>query len=268
MPEVKMPEHVRLLIAWIRLIIARGAFGDDKSHMSLLPYDLMFSRIEQICTYAFAEPNEYIRILIEVNEPYHFRIIIQENERFSKDRYIILAAVRWDGCVLEYASPELRGDPEVVLAAVKHAGYALKFASPELRGDRRVVMEAVRQDGYALEYASQELRGDLEIVQVAIKHSNGYALEYADEKLRGDRDIVLDAVHLNGYAFKYADEKLRGDRAIFLAAVRWDGCVLEYASSELRGDRDIVLEALKHSHGYALQYATEELLTQLKKERY
>ena len=132
-PEVEMPEHVRLLIAWIRLIIARGAFGDDKSHMSLLPYDLMFSRIEQICTYAFAEPNEYIRILIEVNEPYHFRIIIQENERFSKDRYIILAAVRWDGCVLEYASSELRGDRDIVLEALKHShGYALQYATEEL----------------------------------------------------------------------------------------------------------------------------------------
>ena len=159
MPEVKMPEHVRLLIAWIRLIIARGAFNDDKSHMSLLPYDLMFSRIEQICTLALAEPNEYIRLLMA---PYFSREPMFENTRYTSDRFIILAAVQENGGTLYYASEELCGDREIVLAAVQQDGWALEYVSEELRGDREIVLEAVQKYEYALCYASPELREQLE----------------------------------------------------------------------------------------------------------
>ena len=37
------------------------------------------------------------------------------------------------------------------MEAVRQNGCALEFASEELKGDREVVMEAVKQDGRALE---------------------------------------------------------------------------------------------------------------------
>lgn len=280
MPEVDMPEHVRLLISWIRLIIATGAFGEDESKNSPMRFVDEWSLIEKICTHAFSEPNEYIRLLIA---PYYYRPIL-ENTRYTSDRFIVSAAVRYEfgyikyaseelrgdreivlaalrqeGRMLKYASLELRGDRDVVLAAVRRTGYALEFASPELRGDREIVLVVVHKDPEALNYASKELRGDREIIMMALKHSYGcHLLEYVSDDMRKDRDIVLYAVQKNGDSFKYAHEELHKDRDIVLDTVHINGYALQYASEELRGDRDVVLTAVKQN-GYALQYASEEL---------
>ena len=48
----------------------------------------------------------------------------------------VLAAVRNNGYVLEFASKALRADPGVVLTAVKENGRALRHASEALRADR------------------------------------------------------------------------------------------------------------------------------------
>ena len=230
MPEVDIPEHVRLLIAWIRLIIARGAFVEDESKKSPMRLVDECSLIEQICTHAFAEPNEYIRILMDVNEHYH----LQENERFSKDRFIILAAVQRWGWSLYWASYELRGDREIILTAVKHDGMLLQGASKELRGDREIVLTVVQKYGYALQYSSRELRGDRDIVLAAVRQ-DGRALTRASEDLRDDKEIVLAAINTKyEYALEYASPKLRGDREVVLAAVRQNGWTLELASPELR----------------------------------
>ena len=45
-----------------------------------------------------------------------------------------------------------------MIAAVKHNGWVLEYASEALRADREVVMIAVNINGLALEYASDVLR--------------------------------------------------------------------------------------------------------------
>ena len=205
MPEVYIPEHVRLLIAWIRLIIATGAFVEDESKKSPMRLVDEWSLIEQICTLAFAEPNEYIRILMM---PWYCWKSLYKNTRYTGDRLIVLAAVRQNELTLIFASPELRGDRVIVMEAVRQNGWTLKFASPELRGDRAVVLAAVKTSGYVLKFASPELYGDREVVLAAVQN-NGLALKYASEKLRADHEVVLAAVQQDGDALKYASEELR-----------------------------------------------------------
>ena len=175
-----MPEHVRLLIAWIRLIIARGAFGEDESNKSPMRLVDECSLIEQISTHALAEPNEYIRILMK---PCYCWESLYKNTRYTGDRLIVLVVVQQFGSALEYASPELRGDREIVLTAVKQYGDALYYASEELRRDREIVLEAVRNDAISFRYASQKLRGDRDIALIAVQQ-RGYNLEFASEEVR------------------------------------------------------------------------------------
>lgn len=49
------------------------------------------------------------------------------------NREDVLRAVQENGCALQYASSELKGDREVVLAAFYEDRRALKYASDELR---------------------------------------------------------------------------------------------------------------------------------------
>ena len=50
-----------------------------------------------------------------------------------------MTAVSEHGYSLEYASEELRGDPEIVLKAMSQNGALLRFARDDLRGDREMV---------------------------------------------------------------------------------------------------------------------------------
>ena len=52
-----------------------------------------------------------------------------------------------EGCALEFATAELRGDHEIVLKAVSHRGEALQYATEELKSDRVIAMRAVTQKG-------------------------------------------------------------------------------------------------------------------------
>ena len=69
------------------------------------------------------------------------------------------------------APKELRNDRKIVLAAVKQNGFVQEYASPELRKDREIVPAVVTQKGLALKYASEELKNDRSIVLAAVKEN-------------------------------------------------------------------------------------------------
>ena len=73
--------------------------------------------------------------------------------------------------------------------AVAQSWRALQFASLELRADPEIVRMAVAQSWRALDYASEELlRADPEIVRMAIAQ-NAEALRAAPRLLRQDRGL-------------------------------------------------------------------------------
>ena len=78
-----------------------------------------------------------------------------------------MCAVKQDGCALEYASDELKGDKEVVIEAVRRNGEVLRFAAEHLKADKEVVIEAVKRSRRALRFASDELKSDGEVARLA-----------------------------------------------------------------------------------------------------
>jgi len=99
---------------------------------------------------------------------------------------------------LEYASDNLRNDPDIVKCAVAEAGLALQYASDELRNSTDIVKTAVDKDWRALQFASDRLRNDCDMVSHAIiqnrdafeRHWNWSALQFASDQLRKNPDIV------------------------------------------------------------------------------
>mmetsp|Transcript_22936 Transcript_22936/g.53678 ORF Transcript_22936/g.53678 Transcript_22936/m.53678 type:complete len:266 (-) Transcript_22936:75-872(-) len=148
---------------------------------------------------------------------------------------------------------------KIWFAAVCH-GYALRYAPDELRSDRTIVLGAVSRRGGALQHASAELRNDRSIVLAALSR-RGDALQYASEALRADRAIVLAAVSRDGDALRFASDALRSDRVVLLAAACNRGDALQHALPQVRGNRKMMQELVEASeHGFALQFASEELL--------
>ncbi|CAK0895920.1 unnamed protein product [Prorocentrum cordatum] len=151
------------------------------------------------------------------------------------DREVVLAAVRHDGCALEFAAEELRADREVVLAAVQKSGFALQFASEGLRADRGFLLAAVQQNGFALACASPELRADREVALTAV---DGAALEYVSEELLADPDVVAAAVLGSPAAAEHVPEGL-WSRHGFVLALAARG--VERAVREIHQNRDMAM---------------------------
>lgn len=189
---------------------------------------------------------------------------------------VVLAAMRHDVGLAQYASWDLAEDVAFMLAAAElvvasspvqrlRAGL-YKWAwreSDELRANPRFVHSVVLVSGLALAHAAEPLRADRAIVSAAVKQT-GYALQYAAEELRGDRELALLAVQDLPVALQYVSAELRADREFILFALQQPGergynpDVLQYASQDLRADREVVSLAV-HRCAMNLAAASEEL---------
>ncbi|CAJ1432363.1 unnamed protein product [Effrenium voratum] len=124
--------------------------------------------------------------------------------------------------------PRLSGEKMVVLRAVKQDGLVLRFASPELQDDEAICYAAVKQTWRALEFASARLQGKEELVDLALKQE-GLALQFACPELRSRPKLVMRAMTRNIAAFQFADPRLHKDtnfweeltRRFPTAWVRW-----------------------------------------------
>eukprot|EP00930_Biecheleria_cincta_P032806 TRINITY_DN22739_c0_g2_i1.p1 TRINITY_DN22739_c0_g2~~TRINITY_DN22739_c0_g2_i1.p1 ORF type:complete len:969 (+),score=261.09 TRINITY_DN22739_c0_g2_i1:116-3022(+) len=85
----------------------------------------------------------------------------------KNNKDVIMKAVAYDGQLLRYASPALRGDFEVVEAAVEKDGLAVEYASDELKNNYEIARAAVKQNGAALDLISEELQRDERLVEYA-----------------------------------------------------------------------------------------------------
>lgn len=157
-------------------------------------------------------------------------------------------------------SDSLRSDEEVVMAALKKDVKVLQYASEELKINRTFILEVVKQIGYdALRYASKDFRTDKEFILEGIKQYCYEVFEYNSEDFWNDREFVLDAIKYNSYVLRFIPEFLKSDKAFFLKIIELKGCrILRYASKSLRSDEEFMLEAVKLDP-YALEYASEIL---------
>lgn len=160
----------------------------------------------------------------------------------------------------QYASEELRSDPEFVLKMVSYKPRAFQYASEDLHDNRDLILQIVNDeyfDGYALNYISEELKNDYDIFIAAVQRVY-WTIEFASYELQMNHDIAMAAVKTDGDALSYLPSEIRANREIVMEAVRNDGCALYYASEELKNDRELVMEAVLQD-AYALRWASEEM---------
>eukprot|EP00927_Polykrikos_kofoidii_P078312 TRINITY_DN75153_c0_g1_i1.p1 TRINITY_DN75153_c0_g1~~TRINITY_DN75153_c0_g1_i1.p1 ORF type:complete len:438 (+),score=61.50 TRINITY_DN75153_c0_g1_i1:44-1357(+) len=200
---------------------------------------------------------------------------LQHAAEFHNDREVVLAAVARNGAALQYASEELRGDPEVARTALQSAvramqirerntvGYVFAFVTDALRADREFVVEFLRSDATLFDRLPIEMRADFGLAMLYVSsHDNPLCIELPDV-CWSNRDIAMQAVQRCGMLLgKVCNEFRRTDREIVLAAVRCHGKALQYAIDvkakgrstkalrkaaelSLRGDKEIALCAVQ-----------------------
>ncbi|CAD7975024.1 unnamed protein product [Amoebophrya sp. A25] len=168
----------------------------------------------------------------------------------QKDRDVVLAAVQHaEAAFLRDVPIDLQNDREFVRAAVDADWTAFQFASEEMRADPEIVLVALRKAPklgryLVLHAVSSELKNNKEAVLQFVTEDAENALHWASRDLQKDRDVVLAAVRAEGRSIRYASPEMQVDLGIILAAFEQDPGALRCLPDGLLKSRDFKLNVL------------------------
>lgn len=132
-----------------------------------------------------------------------------------------------------------KSDPDVVLAAIKLNPMVLQYASEDLKNNKKIVLEAVKRNPLAIQFASNELKNDKEIVSTAVK-KNGLTLQFAGEDLKNDLLVVSDAFDQNSKAIQFAGNDVMTNKQQMRSFIMRNYRALEFMSKDLRNNREFI----------------------------
>ena len=191
--------------------------------------------------------------------------------RIVNDRDILLARLELPDFESFHANnafivpKKLRKNKEVMIAVCSKCPESLQFASKELKDDPDVVLAAVQSKvdkaPLAIQHASKRMKGDKKIVRTALSRNQGIqCLLYIAPKLLDDKKLILRSILCSSNEIHQAFEVLsvlpksqRKDASVVRAAVTKRGSNLRFASKHLRKQMEICEPACKQD-GNAFQY--------------
>ena len=180
--------------------------------------------------------------------------------KFSKDREIVLEAVKSDGRALEYA-PDFWGDQEIVMEAVKTYGAALERAVPALLNNRVFFLEAckIKDEAPMEENFPEQFANDREYF-LEVVENDVTLLAHASLEIRDYDEFMYKAVKCDARAYTYGSNRLKRKRDFALLAVRKEGRIIDEVSNYFPNDEEMILEAIE-SDIYVLTSLSVRLLT-------
>ena len=189
---------------------------------------------------------------------------------------MVLAAVRNDGCALEFASDRLKNDKDIVLNAIKNNINSSKYASKSLLTDpniRKQISEKEKEindlrkkikERNRIEY-SKKIENEIPIKSNFEDFENFNISEFSDNKeiilkiIKEEPGVTYDLLlhdssqitpnKRNEFYFNYIDIPTYCSQ---------DSFILKYVSDKLKDDKEVVIEAIKRN-GLALEFASDRL---------
>lgn len=167
---------------------------------------------------------------------------LKTSDVYKDDYDVFLAAVKWNGEDLEFASEAFKDDYDLVLAAV--TVIDLYDSSSVWSGS----------SGGGLMYASQRLKGNPHVVQAAMDSVNSeddresktsqweeiWEHVPKDAEVFKDSAIVLNAIKSDGLLLRFMPEGVRGDPVFVKTATEEDPDSLCHATDALRNNSKIL----------------------------
>lgn len=138
-------------------------------------------------------------------------------------------------------------------------GTHLKDLEADLRADQDIVLFAVEHNHADLQFAADEVKSNRNTMIEAMKITTA-TMYYAAPALWEDHEFVKGIVQIDGLMLgnKLVTQKWRSDPDIVIHACENHGYALQYASEELKNNRPVVIAAV-NQRGVALAYASEEM---------
>lgn len=167
---------------------------------------------------------------------------------FRNDKEVIFEALKVDSRAFQYASHELKDDPDFVRKVITrtHDSFNLIFVSDRLRNHKQFLMTV---DGlsFAYPFLSKKLQYDKDIAMKVIE-KRGFAIHQFPSELKNDRDIVYAAVKNFALSYIFVPLKYRKEKELIELAVQSNidfGRIYKKLPANYKKDRNLIKEALK-----------------------
>ncbi len=224
----------------------------------LTGYEYITAKVKYLSEWRTSVRHKEIKIKpLEVSE-------INDYFSYNNDYEVMYNSVVKDGCLLKYASDNLKNEKKIVKLAVMHNGLALKYASDNLKKNKEIILEAVSKNGMILEHILNEIQNPKKVINerntiISAVKSNGLALQFASDELRDDKIIVNIAVKQNGLALKYVSDRLKSRVKIIIKAVNQNGLALQYVPEYIKSRSIEITGIAIRNNIYAINYSTIKL---------
>ena len=170
---------------------------------------------------------------------------VVERDRCGNKSYILSLIEDFGAQAFEYASEELKRDPDVVFEAVRENKAVLEHASEDLKNDRYFIAKLLQDSNLSrdeiLNYSSKELKEDIRTFRLLDTYDIEFdILNQTTKDVAGDIDVILTLLEYEPErALELAAPSLRGNKEFFLKLLenyeygdilmKEYGSVLEYA---------------------------------------
>jgi hypothetical protein len=147
----------------------------------------------------------------------------------------------------DYLGRSIRNDKDIVLAAISRNDQEFQFASRELKRDPDVILAAAK-DSYnpLLSWLDTDLRDSKELMLKVLRLlqqkgiSSNY--DYLPDRLKLDRDIRLELVAKEVYYYEYMPNEMKKDEEFVRQCIVRNPVVMEYVKNEnITNDKEFVL---------------------------
>lgn len=174
-------------------------------------------------------------------------------DNLDDDILFMLFCVSLDGCMLSYASENLKKNIKLILYACNKYKDNFRFASNEIKNNNRFALEILKYYDYK-------------------DHIDKF-FRFFSENIRNDREIVIEYLKFDIKQYKYIGNNLK-TKDFFLELLELNNfkcSILKYANNDCRNDKNLILKCIevekecnlikekKYKTEYGLKNWTEEL---------
>jgi hypothetical protein len=182
----------------------------------------------------------------------------------ANDKEFMMKVIKLEAYCYEYASEEVKQDPEVAILAVSKYSCFMKLESFNLSlwNSKEFVVVATTTHSKAFEFASEEFKNDPKIAELAIRKSPDNC-RFIGCRLLDDKEfirMILETFDRAYDIFEYASENVRDNFSIAKLAIEKYSSNCRYIGPINANDRAFIDEILGLKNGkYVFKFASEEL---------
>ncbi len=125
-----------------------------------------------------------------------FELSIFKNlqEEILSDREFVIAAVNYDGTLLEYVPDKLKADKEIILIALNQNYNAYPFVAHELKIESDFIIPIIEKYPLLIDKAEENIKSNRDLVLKCIKKIGVDALWDLSTSLYEDVEIFVEAL--------------------------------------------------------------------------